>query len=114
MGQKSSWPAYVRDAVEGYGLHEIPIRAVPTPAEVDRAEEVLDWLGKHLKLYVAGAHLLWFSYGRGLSMPQCVVALRSKGIKISRRSGFRKRDVALQVLLSALRKSVPNSAKIAA
>ena len=43
-GYGSSWPEYVRDARHAYGYHEARMRVVPSPAEIARMEDCLDWL----------------------------------------------------------------------
>lgn len=112
VAQMASWPQHVRDAVEAYGYGTVAVRlASPTPAEIDRAEELLGWMGDFLKLHPVGAKLLWLSYGRGLKMPQCVELLRREGVRIKRAHAFVKRQVALDVLLSGVSKTVQNSLK---
>lgn len=112
VAQMTSWPQHVRDAVEAYGYGTVAVRlASPTPAEIDRAEELLDLMAQHLKLHPVGAKLLWLTYGRGLQMPQCLFLLKREGNRTKRASAFSKRKVALEVLLCAINKTVQNSPK---
>ena len=51
----TSWPLYVRDAVEAYGYGEVNVRlAAPSPAAIDRADELLAWMAEHLVHYPIG------------------------------------------------------------
>jgi hypothetical protein len=95
----TSWPLYVRDAVEAYGYGEVSVRlAAPTPAAIDRADEMLAWMAEHLTHYPIGAKLIWLTYGRGLTMAQCCVYLRkTRGFR--RSQAFEKRKAALDRLL---------------
>lgn len=95
----SSWPLYVRDAVEAYGYNQVSVKLpAPSPAAIDRADELLAWMAKYLQNHTIGAKLLWLSYGRGLTMPQCCVYLRKhRGFKS--RWGFKQRQIALDMLL---------------
>jgi hypothetical protein len=43
-GYGSSWPEYVRDPRHAYGYHEARMRVVPSPAQIARMEDCLDWL----------------------------------------------------------------------
>jgi hypothetical protein len=106
VAQMTSWPSYVRDALEAYGYTEASVSpSRPTPAEIDRAEELLAWMRQHLsKHYSVGALLLWFSYGQGLTLPQCLVLLKRKGHRMCRRTAWTKRDVALGALLDGANK----------
>lgn len=111
VAQMTIWPQFVRDAAESYGYGSVEVRlATASPAEIDRAEELLGWMAQFLKLYPIGAKLLWLSYGSGLRMPECIACLRREGVRMSKRTAFSKRQVALDVLLSGVQKS----AKIAA
>lgn len=56
-GFSSSWPEYVQDKRHGYGLHEAPMRIIPSAAEIDRMEEVFDWLRL---VDSETARLLWY------------------------------------------------------
>lgn len=99
VAQMTSWPAYVRDAVESYGYGTVSVRlASPSPAAIDRADELMTWMAEHLIYHPIGAKLLWLTYGRGLTLSQCAVALRGKK-GFSRRTAMRRRQVALDRLL---------------
>lgn len=39
-----SWPEYVHEAKHAYGYEEARMRVVPSAAEIQRMEEVIDWL----------------------------------------------------------------------
>lgn len=98
----AAWPLYVRDAMESYGYGEVSVKlASPTPAAIDRADELIAWMAEHLVHYPIGAKLIWLTYGRGLTMAQCCVFLR-KTRGFSRRSAFDKRKVALERLLGGI------------
>jgi hypothetical protein len=99
LGLMSSWPLYVRDALEAYGYGEASVKlAAPSPAAIDRADQLLGWMAEHLVHYPIGAKLLWLTYGRGLTMGQCGVYLRkTRGFR--RSQAFEKRKAALDRLL---------------
>ena len=44
-GYGSSWPAYVRSQFTAYGQEPSRVRVAPNPAEIQRMEEAVDWLG---------------------------------------------------------------------
>jgi hypothetical protein len=95
----SSWPLYVRDAVEAYGYGDVSVKlAAPSPGAIDRADELLGWMAQHLIHHPIGAKLLWLTYGRGLTMAQCCVYLhKTRGFR--RSQAFGKRKAALDKLL---------------
>ena len=106
VSSMSSWPLYVRDAVEAYGYGEVSVKlAAPTPGAIDRADELLGWMAQHLVHYPVGAKLLWLTYGRGLTMAQCCVFLRkTRGFR--RSQAFEKRKAALDRLLFGINAQV--------
>ena len=100
VAQMTMWPQFVRDAAESYGYGQVAVKlATASPAEIDRAEELLGWMSQFLKLHPIGAKLLWLSYGCGLKMPECKYLLRKEGKPMSLRTAFRKREVAFGALL---------------
>jgi hypothetical protein len=99
LSSMSSWPLYVRDAVEAYGYGNVSMKlAAPSPEAIDRADELLGFMAQHLVDYPIGAKLLWLTYGRGLTMAQCGVFLKkTRGFR--RSQAFNKRKSALDRLL---------------
>ncbi len=56
-GYASSWPPFVRDAMQAYGYTpEAPMRIVPSAAAISRMEECFDWL---LILDPEDARIVW-------------------------------------------------------
>jgi hypothetical protein len=56
-GYASSWPPFVRDAMQAYGYTpEAPMRIVPSAAAITRMEECFDWL---LILEPEDARIVW-------------------------------------------------------
>lgn len=43
-GYASSWPEVLREQRHAYGYHETRLRVVPTAREIQRMDEVFDWL----------------------------------------------------------------------
>lgn len=43
-GYGSSWPDYVHEAKHAYGYEKARMKVVPTPREIQRMEDALEWL----------------------------------------------------------------------
>ena len=101
--RNGSWPAHVCEAVEGAYV-QTPLRMPPpTPAAIDRAVQLVEWMATHLRNYPVGTRLLWLTYGRGLSLGQCSVALRRmRGRGNSKTALHNKRRAALSALLHGI------------
>lgn len=56
-GYGRSWPDYVHDPRHAYGYHDVRIRIVPGPAEIQRLDDCMDWL---LWLDPEDAKIVWF------------------------------------------------------
>lgn len=98
--QWTSWPVFVREVIEAYGYGEATVKlAAPTPAAIDRADKLLEAMAACLKNHVIGAKLIWFTFGRGLTLSECANFLRrTRGW--DRRRSWQRREVALRVLLT--------------
>jgi hypothetical protein len=98
LPQLSSWPTVIRDFMDAYGWSDVRVRMPPpSPAAIDRAEEVLAWFAAHLKDYPNGARALWLTCGRGLSLQQAAIVMHTGKSTVKDR-----RNAALTVLLARI------------
>jgi hypothetical protein len=44
-GYGNAWPEYIREAKHAYGYHEARMRITPSPRDIQRMEECIEWLG---------------------------------------------------------------------
>src|SRR5262245_43796992 len=104
VAKMASWPLYVRDIAEAYGYGDVGVRlAAPSPAAIDRADELLGWMAKYLTHYSMGAKLIWLTYGRGLALRECsriIRRFRPRGYSVARMSVMRR--AALSALLAGI------------
>jgi len=93
-GYGSSWPDYVRDPWHAYGYHAARAQIVPSAAEIDRMDEVLEWLAW---LDPVDAKIVWFR-AAGMRWAQL-----GRKVKLSRSSCWRRWAAGLITLERSLR-----------
>jgi hypothetical protein len=93
-----TWPLFARDFVEAYGYNDARVRlSPPSPSEIDRAMETVDWFARYLSRNTIEAKVVWLCCGRGISFSQVAYVLR-----VSPTTVRRHRDAGIAVLVYRL------------
>jgi hypothetical protein len=108
MGFKSSWPEYVRDALEAYGYDAVVVKLSPaSPQAIDRMNESFGWF----KFLEGERHLtiaLWMTVGRGMGVHRagCILGIHRHTVRHRREEalgrivdGLHRHEIAIRPII---------------